>query len=550
MSFSRIMSAATPKRINIWMPMLFSGVLILGMVFGFLLNKSSTLKKGITSIIQNDRLEEIISLINNRYVDAVDEEEIYREGINGILSKLDPHTFYIPSENVNKTNDNLKGNYKGIGLEYNILNDTLVIVSIVKNGPAYSAGLSLGDKIIAINDVEVSRGGITMDEVRNVLRSSTSDTVLLSVLPYAAKEISGFALVRENIHVSSIDLAYLIQPKIGYVRINKFTEDTYKEFRQALDGLDPYALEGLVLDLRQNTGGYIETAIQVLDELFEEKRLLLTINGKTFSKEQYTSTGGGAFEEGRLVVLIDETTASSSEIVAGAVQDWDRGVVIGRPSFGKGLVQEQFDLSDGSALRLTIARYYTPTGRSIQRDYSKGREWYDKESEARIAEYAPEPVTENGDARYYTLRNRRQVNGGVGIVPDVYIAYREYMQKANMWHVANGLENFVNNYFSSHLKDFMKYHTFEDFNRNFQIDARILQAFRSEINMVFADNANSVWKNAQKIDYLKILMKAHFARLMYRNEGFFRVMNEKNDMVLKAVDVLKTSQYNKLLHNN
>ncbi len=529
--------------------MLFSGVLILGMVFGFLLNRSSTLKKGITSIIQNDRLEEIISLINNRYVDEVDEEEIYREGINGILSKLDPHTFYIPPENVNKTNDNLKGNYKGIGLEYNIIDDTLVIVSIIRNGPAYSAGLSLGDKIIAINDVAVSRDGITMDEVRNVLRASSSDTILLKVLPYAAQQSSAFALVRQSIHVSSVDLAYLIRPGIGYIRINKFTEDTYKEFREALNGLDPYALNGLVLDLRQNTGGYIETAIQVLDELFEEKRLLLTIDGKTFSKEQYTSTSGGTFEEGRVVVLIDETTASSSEIVAGAIQDWDRGVVIGRPSFGKGLVQEQFDLSDGSALRLTIARYYTPTGRSIQRDYSKGRDLYDKESEARTTDYAPLPVTEAGDTRYYTLRNRRTVYGGVGIVPDVYIPYRDYMLRANMWHVANGLESFVNNYFSTHLKDFTKYHTFEDFNSNFHIDHRILQAFRSELNEAFADNANSVWKNPQKLDYLKMLMKAHFARLIYRNEGFYRVMNEKNDMVLKAVDVLQTVQYNKLLHN-
>lgn len=544
------MSTKSPKPLNIWMPMLFSGVLILGMVFGYMLNKSSaTITKSITSIIQNDRLEEIITLINNRYVDGVDEEDLYRDGINGILSKLDPHTFYIPPELINQTNDNLSGTYKGIGLEYNIMNDTLVVISTVPGGPADEAGVELGDKIISINNEFVSREGTSMDEVRAVLGKSRSDTVILTVLPFKSGEFSDIAVYRQYIHTNSVDVAYRLNHNIGFIRINKFTEDTYNEFKAALMGLEPATLEGLILDLRQNSGGYMETAIQVLDEFIAAQELLLTVNGKTFKKEVYTATAGGAYETGKLVVLIDETTASASEIVAGAVQDLDRGVVVGRSSFGKGLVQEQFDLSDGSALRLTIARYYTPTGRSIQRDYSKGRAKYEKDTEERMKMDREQQKVENGEEKYYTLVNHRTVYSGLGIVPDVRVPYKAFMLQTNMQYVTNVLENFVNNYFSQNIEEFTAYRTLEHFEKDFIVSSKMLQIFRKEVDALANLQGKSAGQSAEEQQYIKTLIKAQLGRLMYRDQGFLRVLNQEDDMVLKSLEVFKDKEYNKILHN-
>lgn len=536
------MSQSSSKRINLWMPILFSIVLILGMFLGFKLNNSATLKKSITSIIQNNRVEEIISLINNRYVDPVDEEELYREGINGIMSNLDPHTYYIPIENVDETNARLKGNYKGLGLEYSIEKDTPNIISIVDNGPAQSAGLRLGDKIMAINNTAVANNAMTMEGVKNVLRNSLSDTVYLDIIPYGSQELQQKMLVRYNIHVNSVEANYHLAPQIGYIRIGKFSEHTYDEFRVALMQLKPKELTSLVLDLRQNSGGYLDAAVKILDELFVEDKLLLTINGKSFIKDEYISTPGGMYETGKLVVLIDETTASSSEIIAGAVQDWDRGVVIGRNSFGKGLVQEQFDLSDGSALRLTVARYYTPSGRSIQRTYALGKEAYERENDARLHTLQNWEVNRNDEDRFLTLGNQRTVYANEGIMPDEIIKYKEFMLSPNLWHVANGIDKFVNDYFVGHLHEFLKYGTFESFNREFTINQKILQEFRGSLNAAFEENAQSVWRNSSKIDYIKVLMKAHFARLLFRNQGYYKVINGNNDIIDRTLQILKSEE--------
>lgn len=543
------MNNPNAKRINLWLPILFSLVLMLGMYFGFLLNNSATLKKSITSIIQNNRMEEIIDLIDNRYVDEIDEEDLYRDGINGILNNLDPHTYYIPVENVAATNDQLRGSYKGLGLEYSILKDTLVITSIVENGPAAVSGLTLGDKIIAINNEVVSKEATSMDQVRSVIKAITNDTITLDIISARSKEYLSKSLVRSTIHVNSVEAAYYLAKQIGYIRIGKFTEYTYEEFKYALQQLDPSSLNGLVIDLRQNSGGYLEAAIKILDELLDDNKLLLSINGKSFIKDEYVATTGGLYESGKLAILIDETSASSSEILAGAIQDWDRGVIIGRKSFGKGLVQEQFDLSDGSALRLTIAKYYTPAGRSIQRDYSIGKEKYFEENDARMNSYNNWEASQSTDDTFYTLLHKRFIYANDGIVPDVLIRYKDFMLSPNLWHVANGLDPFVNDYFVKNLNQFIVYGSLEEFMTKFQITPHLLNAFKGSIQEQFTDNVNSVWKNPLKIDYIKILLKAHFARLLFRKDGYYKVLNQQNDIVAKAIYILQSDkEYHKILN--
>lgn len=545
------MSKIENKRVNLWMPLLFSVVLIIGMVFGFKLNNSSSFKKSISSIIEYNRLEEIISLVENRYVNDVDEEKLYRDGINGILSGLDPHTFYIPVEEVATTNDNLRGNYKGIGLEYNIVEDTIVVISVTEDGPAAMAGIQIGDKILQINQSLLANVQVTMDEVRGILRNSPSDSISMQIKKWIDGQVHTVQLNRHDVHINSVDLATIMAPGIGYIRINKFSDATFKEFKDALAVLKPDGLESLILDLRQNGGGYLDAAVQILDEIFGETELLLSISGKSFNKESFRSTPGGSLTHAKIIVLIDETTASSSEIIAGAIQDWDRGLVIGRTSFGKGLVQEQFDLSDGSAIRLTIAKYYTPSGRSIQRNYSKGKEVYEAESEARYQTLRNwETQQESSSEVYYSKLYKRPLHSDIGIIPDVLVRYQEYMLSPNLWHVVNGLDNFVNSYFVAHLSDFVKYKNIETFNAQFTVSPAILQEFKTSINAVFSDNVASVWKSQAKLDYIKLHLKANFARLLFRNQGYYTVINAQNDIVNAAMKIAQDDKkYNSILQH-
>jgi carboxyl-terminal processing protease len=544
------MSSLDSKRLNLWLPILFSIVLITGMVFGYKLNQSASFKKSITSIIQNDRLEEIVSLINNRYVDYVDEESLYLDGINGILSQLDPHTFYIPYDNVDNTNDNLKGIYKGIGLEYFMLEDTLVVVSVAENGGAADAGIQLGDKILRVNNEWIAGEGMDMDGVKMVFKNIKNDTFFVDVQRNNTPNLIRLKLVKSVIYKSSIDLSYKLAEHIGYIRINKFSENTYQEFIKALDELQPNSLQTLILDLRQNSGGYLDAAISILDEFFGNDEVLLKIKGKNFSNETFKATAGGKYLHGNIVVLIDETTASSSEIIAGAIQDWDRGIIIGRNSFGKGLVQEQFDLSDGSALRLTIARYYTPTGRSIQRDYSKGKQAYEAESDARLNGVNNwEVVHHEDDAVYHSMVHKRILYSGSGIEPDVYVKYPDFMLNPDFWNAINGIDNFTNAYFAYHIDEFLKFNGIEDFNDHFEISSAILNQYRSNLNTAFQTSINKVWKDPQQINYIKLMIKAKFARLLFRNKGYFVILNSNNEVIQKALNIIQTpNEYEALLN--
>jgi len=548
------MSQTGPKRINLWMPLLFSIILIVGMFVGYRLRDSGSFKRSISSIIQSeDRLEEMISLINNRYVDPIEEEDLYQNAIGGIVKTLDPHSFYINSADLAQTNDNLNGSYKGLGIEFNIHNDTLVVISMVKGGPAEKSRIEIGDQIIALNTDIIAGLGLTNDLIKSKLKNIDSDTINLAVKRLSEPGILDLQLVKSNVPFYSLDAHYMLTPSVGYIRINRFSATTFDEFYQSLLELKSEGMTQLVLDLRQNPGGFVDAAIGILDEFFGKDKLLLTVNGKTFEKNEYISTGKGDFENGEVIVLVDESSASASEIIAGALQDWDRGVVLGRRTFGKGLVQEQFEMNDGSALRLTVARYYTPSGRSIQKKIGNNDANFESDDEAQIntmltGNYSTIPDEESN--KYYTLEHQRTIYGGGGIKPDIFVPYESYLLSNDLWHVINGINDYVYTYFSQNVQSLTKYKIISDFEKEYQVSESMMSKFKQEALQKFPASANSVWKNKDQIRYLKLLMKANIARLLFRNDGYYHVLNIQDPLVKEALVLFETNKYKEILKIN
>jgi carboxyl-terminal processing protease len=361
-------------KLNIWLPFLFAVVLAGGIYVGSQLNPAPQLiiqTDGIDpaefSKIGNGRIEDLLRFIEARYVDEVNSDELIEKAIGEIISELDPHSSYIPVSQVERINDELEGNFDGVGIEFIILDDTIVVVAPIAGGPSEDAGILAGDKIVEINDSTAVGGETDVRELVNKLRGQAGSEVKVGVKRGKGKLVKSFKIKREPIPIFSVDVGYMINESTGFIKVNRFSATTYREFMEEVEELKEEGMEDLIVDLRQNPGGYLREATKMLSQLFPDKgKLLVYTEGRTVRRNEYKSTGLTHFAIGKVAILIDEGSASASEIVAGAVQDWDRGVVIGRRSFGKGLVQEQLDLNDGSALRLTVARYFTPSDRLIQ----------------------------------------------------------------------------------------------------------------------------------------------------------------------------------------
>ncbi len=444
------------KKLQVWLPLIFACVMILGMYIGFQLREKTAGAN--TFLINSNRssIGEIVNLINSKYVDDVKADSINELVINEMLGHLDPHSVYIPAKDLQGVNEDLQGNFQGIGVEFQIFSDTVNIMNVIADGPSARAGVETGDKILKVNDsVTLVKNNIKPDDVRNMLRGPAGSDVIITVL--RADTLKKIRITRGNIPLLSVDASYLIAPQTGFIRINKFSETTYEEFMRAMENLQAKGMKKLILDLRGNTGGFMSEAVDIADEFLDDGKMIVYTQGSKVPKAEYKTKRAGLFEKGNLVVLVDETSASASEILVGALQDWDRATVVGRRTFGKGLVQQQYQLSDGSALRLTIARYYTPLGRNIQKPYDKGREAYEEELVQRFHNgEVVEADTSTPAGKMYVTPGGRKVYGGGGITPDIFVPFDTTSQPKEVidLYINNTLNKFIYRYYVSNQKIF------------------------------------------------------------------------------------------------
>ena len=458
------------------------------------------------------------------------------EAIQHMLSKLDPHSAYITARDREEANEDLRGNFEGIGIEFNVFHDTLVVVSALSGGPSEAVGLRSGDQIINVNDTTIAGVGLSNLDVMKHLKGPKGSEVKIVVKRKNVKEPVKFTIIRDKIPQFSLDASYMVDPEIGYIKISRFSQTTYEEFKKALDTLRDKGMKKLVLDLQGNPGGYMNQAIDLADEFLPEGEKIVFTKGKdkNYNSEAF-STKKGDFEKGDLIVLVNEGSASASEIVSGALQDNDRALIVGRRSFGKGLVQSPFDLNDGSELRLTISRYYTPSGRSIQKPYTDEEE-YSKDIVQRYkhGEFFHADSVKFNDSLKYTTLNGRSVYGGGGIMPDYFVPLDTTLNSRylNELYNSNSIAEHAFNYANNHQTE-LKKSGYPDFYKNFQVTDELLNqlVITGERNTVKADLKDI--KRNKKI--FQIHVKAQIARRIWRNDGFYPIFNETNEVLQQAI---------------
>ncbi|MEP7238174.1 MAG: S41 family peptidase [Ferruginibacter sp.] len=525
------------KKIQVWLPLLFSITMIIGMYFGYKMRDNMP-GKSFFFAEKRRPVEEIMDLIKNRYVDDVQIESLADTAIQAMLSKLDPHSVFIPAEELQQVNEDLAGKFFGIGIEFNIFNDTLNVINVLKDGPGFKAGLMTGDKFIKIGDTAVAGNKTDADAFRKLLRGDRGTKVTITYLRNSERKQA--TITRDAIPLTSVDASYMMTKEIGYIRLNKFSTVTYREFMEALEALKKAGLQKLILDLRGNGGGILDEAVEIADEFLDGDKLITYTEGKHVEKKEYRCRRTGLFEKGSLVVLADEGTASASEILIGALQDWDRATIIGRRTFGKGLVQEQFDLSDKSALRLTIARYYTPIGRSIQRPYTKGGKAYYEEISNRFHDGETQSVdsVKNDTAKVYKTKGGKTVYGKGGISPDYFIAVDTagFSKNSAAVYNKNTISSFAYNFYLQNIAQLKAFKSPGDFINGFTFNDMQWQQF---IDAAAKDSVNISSASVKEKTDLTNRIKSSIARQLWRNEGFFEVMNTSDEGVKKAVEILE-----------
>jgi carboxyl-terminal processing protease len=515
-----------------------------------------------TTIIQAQILYEqtfkfgkVLEWIDNYYVDSVNQEQLVEKAIIDMLKDLDPHSSYLTKKEVEQLNEPLQGNFEGIGVSFNILNDTVYIISPISGGPSDRVGIIQGDRIIQVDGINIAGIGITTEKVFEMLRGKKGTHVIVSVLRKNVSELMDFEIVRDKIPIYSVDASYKAREDIGYIKINRFSMTTMDEFKEAIKKLKNDNIENLVIDLTGNGGGYLEVAINLADQFLEEGKLILYTEGINSPKKEYYASREGNFEKGHLIILIDEGSASASEIVAGAIQDWDRGIIIGRRSYGKGLVQKPLLLPDQSMIRLTVAKYFTPTGRLIQKPYKMNKDDYDKELLNRYinGELAHKDSIHLPDSlKFYTLKNTRLVYGGGGIMPDFFVSidtsyYSEYYRQL----VRRGTINqFALEYIDNNRNNFVEtYPDFETFKNNFTVNDKLINklAKYAESNGIRQNDKDLAFSKSQ----IELLLKAYIARDLWSTCEFYRIVNENEPKFETAITILQNwDKYEAMLLNS
>ncbi|MEZ5014219.1 MAG: S41 family peptidase [Chitinophagales bacterium] len=496
-----------------------------------------------------EKFDRFLSIVDDRYMDDVDAGKLVEDAIVEVLTQLDPHSVYFTKEELEEVNEPLEGNFEGVGIQFNLLRDTIVVVSVISGGPSEKVGLLAGDKIVQIDTEMVAGIGMTNKGVTDRLRGKKGTRVSVWVERKGSKKPLEFKITRDVIPLYSIDAQYMATPETGYIRVSKFAATTTDEFSAALSKLKGQGMQNLILDLRGNGGGYLNAAIDMANEFLPAKKLIVYTDGRAYPRQDAYATGAGTMLSGKVIVLIDEGSASASEIVTGALQDWDRALVIGRRSFGKGLVQRSFNLPDGSAIRLTVSRYYTPSGRCIQKPYDDGLEAYHNELNERYrdGELTADSSFQYPDSLKFYTSGHRLVYGGGGIMPDLYIALdtswaTDYYAEV----VGKGIVNqFSLTYVNAHRDDLKKkYADAFAFNKGFVVDDKLWKEF-----FAYAEK-DSVEKNAEDFDKcadkLSTVIKAVIARDLYDFEAYWIVSNSKDEAYMRALDALQDDTFQKM----
>ncbi len=481
--------------------------------------------------------------ITNFYVDSVNEQKLVEDGIRGMLEKLDPHSTYTDAKETKAMNEPLQGDFEGIGVQFNMIEDTLVVIQPVVNGPSQKVGILAGDRIVSVNDSTIAGVKMPRIDIMKMLRGKKGTKVKLGIVRRGVSNILTFVVTRDKIPVHTLNAAYMIRPGVGYICLESFGMKTHEEFMDAVRGLEKQGMKSLILDLQDNGGGYLQAAVQIANEFLKDNEMIVYTEGRNVRRQNYKAIGNGRLQKMRVYVLVNEFTASAAEIVTGAIQDNDRGTVVGRRTFGKGLVQRPFDFPDGSMMRLTIAHYYTPSGRCIQKPYKKGDlKDYEMDLEKRLKHGEltnPDSIHFDTSQKFYTLRNHRVVYGGGGIMPDYFVPLDT--TKYTKYHRLLAAKNIIMNAYLKYvdanrttLKDLYK--SFDTFNKNYVVPQSLLDTIIAEGKKEKVEPKDKAELTAT-MPYIKVQLKALVARDLWDMNEYYRVWNEQSNIVNKAVQL-------------
>ena len=524
------------KKIHIYIPLLLGIAAAIGIFIGGKLNFTDTSDRIFATNSKKDKLNRLIDYIDYEYVEDVNTDSIVDVTVNGILSNLDPHSVYIPKENFQKVRESMKGGFVGVGISFYTFKDTITVIRSIKNGPSAKAGIKGGDRILTVNGDTIINKGLDNDALVNKIKGPIDTYVNLGVYRKSSNQFLNFKLKRSTIPLKSVDASYMLTDELGYIKLNRFAESSYKEFISALKNLKSNGAQRLVLDLRDNPGGFVGVASEIIDEFLVDKKLILYTKNKRNKIEKTFATDKGIFENGYVYVLINENSASASEILAGALQDNDLGTIVGRRSYGKGLVQREMQLGDGSAVRLTVSKYYTPTGRSIQRAYEKGNTDYFDDYYNRInsGELTDETKIEVADSLKFTTPKGKVVYGGGGIIPDIFVPVDKGMNNQTLEFIEKrGLtSNFVFELLEENRQAYFGF-TQDEFISNYTIEDIVVKKFekflqeKTQSNIVFVAYRQEV----------KHYIKANIAEQLFGDEAYSKVLSKYDNMIEKILSI-------------